>query len=233
MSVPKGGAQIPPCFLGSGGRARNEGPREGECRVGGEEKPRMRLPRSRVMVQPCLRGVRRSDRTALVTWMGPDLGLLAGGAQGTPRGCSNEARYRAQGSELSLVGWIRGWRGAGRGLPLLGRSGRGRRRNGRGLGWGWGRKGAGAGAGGGWGPGRGRAAGGPDVWGVPLRVRSPSLLASVCRAEREGLSAQGSCTIRTCGDLPPRTWCGSVAAPAVLQGMARVKTGFRSCKDRL
>lgn len=94
------------------------------------------------------------------TWTGPDLGLSAGGGQRTPRGCSNGDR------KASLVLWAgsgaaegRGWRGAGSGLSLLGRSGRGRRRNGRGLVWGWGRKGAGAGAGRGLGSGRGACGG--------------------------------------------------------------------------
>lgn len=41
-------------------------------------------------------------------------------------------------------------------------------------------KGREPGRGGGWGPGGGRAAGGSDGWGIPLRVRSPALLASVC-----------------------------------------------------
>lgn len=189
--VPRGTQRLPPQFLPTSGAAeagrRMKG--QGTVKAASTERSHGRAyrgPRSGLsLFVRC--ATLRSD-----TWTGPDLGLSAGGGQITPRGCSNGDR------KASSVLWARsgaaegrGWCGAGSGLSLLGRSGRGRRRNGRGLVWGWGRKGAGAGAGGGgWGPGGGRAAGGSDVWGIPLRVRSPALLASVCRAQSSRRSGQ-------------------------------------------
>lgn len=162
-------------------------------------------------------GPRRPDRIVHLDGVRP--GTLGWRCVG--RGCASEAgklQSKELGSQLSLKGWTRSRReegleletdspncdslgGAegGTGVALAGGGAeKGRER---------GPEGAGVGAGG------VRRAGGPDVWGVPLQVCSPSLLASVWprRAEREGIGAPGNCPIHTCGNLAPRTWCGWVA----------------------
>lgn len=85
-SVPKGSAQrhseavppstsrstIPPCFWDSGGGRADEGPREGDCN---SKNPRVRLQRSQIWIERCLRSMDRADSTELFTWLGSDLGL--------------------------------------------------------------------------------------------------------------------------------------------------------------
>lgn len=196
------------------------------------------MQRSRIRTERCLL-TRYGPRTGLFTGMGSDLGLSVGGAQGEDAQVKLESSA-VLGSELSLNGWTRSRRGEGlkRGwkwaLPI-GMVWAGPKAERAWPGLGVGPKGAGAGSGGGWGRDGGRVAGGPDVWGVPLRVCSPSLLASVWPRQR---SAKVSELRATAPSAPAGTWSPAPGAAglrcsAVLPSMERVKTASTSCKGLL
>lgn len=190
------------------------------------------------MVESCLLGVRYPDRIGLVTCMGADLGLSAGGAQGTLRGCSNEARCRVQGRELSLVGWMRSRGGeglAGGGKWAFYWEGLGGAEGGTGVAW------AGGGAEKGREPGRegaGVRAGG---------VRLAGLTSGASRSEFAlyhswQVSAERSEKVSVLGEAAPSAPAATsrpapgatrLLHPAHLRGMARVRKGSRGHKSRL
>lgn len=232
--VPRGTQRLSPQFLptsGAAGAAQNEGPRDGECSVGGEEKSRTRLPGSQVTVK------------SVCEVCNTQVGHLDGTRPGTlcRRWAENAQRMLKwrQKSKLSFVGWIRS-------------------RGGEGLEWGWmwsfsigtvwaGPKAERAWPGLGVGPKRGGSRGGERVgvraggvrragltaWGIPLRVRSPALLASVCERSAKFSALVAAAPSAPAATTRPAPGAARLRRPAVRQGMARVKTGSRGRKGRL